>query len=155
MGVNHIEWNQGDRPPNVEDSPGNRFRQRLGGQVRPRTHSRYIHVKQELYDRGLWKKSCRCRKCGRTRSKNSHRIWVPTVPQPPYSPDLAPPHFFLFPKVKKALKRLYLDTTGNIKTTSPKLLRDIPFEDFQRTYNTWMFRWKKYIDEGGTYFENF
>ena len=35
-----------------------------------------------------------------------YRTWigVATVPRPPYIPDLAPPHFFLFPKVKKALK---------------------------------------------------
>lgn len=29
---------------------------------------------------------------------------VATLPQPPYSPDLAPPDFFLFPRMKKPLK---------------------------------------------------
>lgn len=29
---------------------------------------------------------------------------VPTIPQPPYSPDLAPPDFFLFPRLKTPLK---------------------------------------------------
>ena len=37
-----------DRPPDAEENPGSRYRQRLGGQARPRVHSRYIHVKQEL-----------------------------------------------------------------------------------------------------------
>ena len=36
----------GDRPPGVEDNPGNRYRQMLGGQERPRAHSRYNHVKR-------------------------------------------------------------------------------------------------------------
>ena len=37
-------FNQGDRPPNVEENPGNRYRQMLKGQARPRAHSRYIHI---------------------------------------------------------------------------------------------------------------
>ena len=32
------------------------------------------------------------------------QIWVATVPQPPYSPYVALPDIFLFPKVIKALK---------------------------------------------------
>ena len=83
------------------------------------------------------------------------RIGVVTFPQPPYSPDLSPPDFFLFPKVKKALKGCHLDTIDNIKTTCMRLLKDIPVEDFQEAYNTWMSRWKKCIDAGGGYFEEF
>ncbi|UYV81468.1 hypothetical protein LAZ67_20001279 [Cordylochernes scorpioides] len=32
------------------------------------------------------------------------RIGVEVLPQPPYSPDMSPPDFFLFPKVKRFLK---------------------------------------------------
>lgn len=32
------------------------------------------------------------------------RIGVEVLPQPPYSPDMSPPDFFLFPKVKRCLK---------------------------------------------------
>ena len=37
----------GDRTPEAEENPGSRYWQRLGRQVRPRVHSRYINVKQE------------------------------------------------------------------------------------------------------------
>ena len=30
---------------------------------------------------------------------------IPSLPQPPYSPDLAPCDFFLFPQLKKTMKR--------------------------------------------------
>ena len=36
-----------DIPPDAEENPGSRDRQRLGGQARTRAYSRYIHVKQE------------------------------------------------------------------------------------------------------------
>ena len=39
-------FKQGDRPPNAKENPGSPYRQRLGGQARPRAYSRYIHVKQ-------------------------------------------------------------------------------------------------------------
>ena len=44
--------NQGDKLPDAEENARSRHRQRLGGQARPRAHSRYIHVKQEWYERG-------------------------------------------------------------------------------------------------------
>ena len=40
-------FNQGYRLPDAEENPGSGYRQRLGGEARPRAHTRYIHVKQE------------------------------------------------------------------------------------------------------------
>ena len=34
----------GDRSTYVEDNPGSQYRQRLGEQVEPQVHSRYIHI---------------------------------------------------------------------------------------------------------------
>ena len=42
-------WNQGDSQPDAEENPGSRCRQKLGGQERLRTPSKYIHVKQEQH----------------------------------------------------------------------------------------------------------
>ena len=42
----------GDRLPDAEEIPGSGHRQRLEGHARTRAHSRYIHVKQELHERG-------------------------------------------------------------------------------------------------------
>jgi hypothetical protein len=53
---------------------------------------------------------------------------------PPYSPDLAPCDFWLFPKLKNALKGQRFadvsDTQRNVKT----LLRGIPENDFQDSF---------------------
>src|SRR5215469_3395240 len=40
------------------------------------------------------------------------------VPQPPYSPDLAPADFFLFPKLKSTLKGRRFQTVEEIKENS-------------------------------------
>jgi transposase len=40
------------------------------------------------------------------------------VPQPPYSPDLAPANFFLFPKLKSTLKGRRFKTVEEIKENS-------------------------------------
>ena len=45
--------NQQDKLPDMEDYSRSWYRQRLGGQARPRAHSRYIHLKQEWHERGF------------------------------------------------------------------------------------------------------
>jgi hypothetical protein len=57
-------------------------------------------------------------------------------PHPPYSHDLAPCDFFLFPKIKLKLKGLQFDTTENIQAESQRLL-DTPTEnDFDEAFQT-------------------
>ena len=48
------------------------------------------------------------------------------LPQPPYSPDLAPVDFFLFPKPKSTLKDRRFESIEAIKTNSLAHLRSIP-----------------------------
>jgi histone-lysine N-methyltransferase SETMAR len=40
---------------------------------------------------------------------------IPVVPHPPYSPDLAPCDFFLFPRIKMKLKGRRFDEVDTIK----------------------------------------
>ena len=47
---------------------------------------------------------------------------VTVVPQPPYSPDLAPADFFLFPKLKSTLKGHHFDAFDEIQKNSTKEL---------------------------------
>jgi transposase len=68
------------------------------------------------------------------------------VPQPPYSPDLAPVDFLLFPKLKSTLKGHRFQT---IEENSLWDLRAIP----QNAFQNWKKRWKRCIDNGGEYFE--
>jgi len=47
------------------------------------------------------------------------------VPHPPYSPDLAPCDFFLFPTMKKTLKGKRFATVEEMKTASQEALNNI------------------------------
>jgi transposase len=55
------------------------------------------------------------------------------VPQPPYSPDLAPAGVSLFPKMKSTLKGRRFQTVGEIRENSLQDLRAIP----QNTFQNW------------------
>ena len=52
------------------------------------------------------------------------------LPQPPYSPDLAPADFFLFPKLKSTLKGRCFESIEAVKTNSLAHLRSIPIKAF-------------------------
>ncbi|UYV74793.1 hypothetical protein LAZ67_12001006 [Cordylochernes scorpioides] len=52
------------------------------------------------------------------------------MPQPPYSPDLAPCGFFLFPKLKRPMKGRRYATLDEIKTASKEELKKIFKNDF-------------------------
>jgi len=49
---------------------------------------------------------------------------------PPYSPDLSPPDYFLFPKVKLQLKGARFDTVEEIQEAMTNQLNKIPAEEF-------------------------
>ena len=76
-----------------------------------------------------------------------------TMPQPPYSPDMAPCDFFLFPKIKKTLKGHRFTAIDDIKRASLKELKAIPKIEFQKCFEDWKKRWHKYIISNGDYFE--
>jgi histone-lysine N-methyltransferase SETMAR len=55
---------------------------------------------------------------------------VATLNHPPYSPDLSPANYFLFPKVKLQLKGARFDTTEETQKAVTNQLNKIPAEDF-------------------------
>ena len=66
---------------------------------------------------------------------------------------LAPPDFFLFPRMKRELKGHRLDFIEAIQAAKTKSLISIPETDFQRTFGEWQTRRTKCIDTRGIYFE--
>ena len=74
--------------------------------------------------------------------------------QRPYSPELAPCHFFLFPSLKKVLKGHRFEATGDIKRNSTKTLLDIPKEDFAKRFQQWQIRWAKCVAAEGNCVED-
>jgi len=75
------------------------------------------------------------------------------IPHPPYSPDLAPCDFFLFPRMKRAMKGKRFADVEAVKATSQKVLEDITLEEFQKCFAEWKKRLDKCIASNGEYFE--
>ena len=73
------------------------------------------------------------------------------IPHPPYSPDLAPCDFFLFPKLKLRMKGRRFDTIEEIQEESQRVLYSFPKRDFQGYFQAWQKRWDRCIRaKGGT-----
>ena len=71
-----------------------------------------------------------------------------TVPQPPYSWDLAPCDFWLFPK----LRSCRYETNGEMKEAMTKVIDTPTQEDFHGAFQR-LLELYKYIAAGGDYFE--
>jgi len=72
---------------------------------------------------------------------------------PPYSPDLAPADFFLFPKLKTTLEGRRFKTIGKIQENAIRELRAITESAFQEAFQQWEKRWERCIVSRGDYFE--
>ena len=69
---------------------------------------------------------------------------IKTVPYPPYSPDLAPCNFWLFPK----LRGCHYETIEEMKEAVMKVIDTLTQEDFHK-----LLEWYKCITAGGDYFK--
>jgi len=78
---------------------------------------------------------------------------IPVVPQPPYSPDLSPCDFFLFPRLKNHLKERHFGTLNNIQKSVTDELKGIPAEAFQHCYEKWKQHLRCCVAAQGNYFE--
>jgi transposase len=72
---------------------------------------------------------------------------------PPYSPDLSPCDYFLFPKLKLPLKGRLFEDVQDIQGAVTSSLRAIPQEDVQRLFQSLLDRSTRCIDVEGMYFE--
>ena len=79
---------------------------------------------------------------------------VKLMEHPPYSPDLAPCDFFLFPKLKKKLRGQVFKDENKIEKEIMKFFNGLKKTDWYSAFNMWKQRMQKCIDNGGDYFEN-
>ena len=73
---------------------------------------------------------------------------TPVVLQPPYSPDLSPADFFLFPKLKSSLKGRRFQTAEEIKENSIRDLRAVLQNTFKDAFQNWKKSWARCIKRG-------
>ena len=74
---------------------------------------------------------------------------IKTVPQPPYSRDLAPCDFWLFPKLGDYL----YETIEEMKEAVTKVIDTLTREDFHGALQKMLERYNKCIASGGDYLE--
>jgi hypothetical protein len=75
------------------------------------------------------------------------------ITHPPYSPDLAPCDFFLFPKMKLKLKERQFDTIEEIQADSQTVLDTVTEKEFQEVFQKWRRCWDWGLHVGGNYFK--
>jgi len=80
---------------------------------------------------------------------------IPVIQQPPYSPDMAPCDFWLFPQLKTVLKGKRFENIDTIKKNATSMLNTIPKDSFKNCVWQWQDRWKQYVSSQGEYFENY
>lgn len=78
---------------------------------------------------------------------------VKVLPHPPYSPDLAPCDFFLFPRLKKHLSGRRYGSRLSLGAGIYQCLMSIPKTDYELPFQKWIKRLKLCISSGGEYFE--
>ena len=74
---------------------------------------------------------------------------IKTVPHCPYSPDVAPCDFWLFPK----LRGCRYETIEEMKEAVMKVIDTLTQEDFNGAFQKLLERYNKRIAAGGDYFE--
>ena len=77
------------------------------------------------------------------------KMGIKTVPQPPYSPDLAPCDFWLFPKPRGCRYEII----DEMKEVVMKVINMFTHEDFNGAFQKLLERYNKCIAAGGDYFE--
>ena len=74
---------------------------------------------------------------------------IKTVPYCPYSPDIAPCDFWLFPK----LRGCRYETIEEMKEAVMKVIDTLTQEDFHGAFQKFFEQYNKCIAAGGDYFE--
>ena len=70
---------------------------------------------------------------------------------PPYSPDLSPPDFWLFPKLKKLLSLKRYSNARSAGINIKNSLKKIEISNYREAFNIWIRRLKKCVKNNGEY----
>ena len=79
-------------------------------------------------------------------------FWL-NLTSPPYSPNLAPCDFFLFPSLKTKLQGICFETSEAVLKKSEAILKDLTKNGLRIVFEEWQQCCKKCIQLWGEYFE--
>ncbi|KAG5328520.1 SETMR methyltransferase, partial [Acromyrmex charruanus] len=71
----------------------------------------------------------------------------------PYSPDLSPNDFFLFPNIKKKMRGERFELPEAAVETFRTLISEVTASEWKKCFENWFERMQKCIDLKGEYFE--
>jgi histone-lysine N-methyltransferase SETMAR len=74
---------------------------------------------------------------------------IQVVPHPPYSPDLAPADFCLFPEVKAAIAGSKFDCVQEVKCAWEGVTTPLYPSDFAEAFDKWVARWQRCLEREG------
>ena len=110
---------------------------------RPRIEWSGVHL---LHD------NASCHKCEVVKSfLDSEKVNV--LNHSPYSPDLSPCDFFLFPRLKKMLSGNKNTSRSSLGSAIYQCLQQIPKEDYLSAFRDWVKRLQTCVSVKGEYFE--
>lgn len=75
------------------------------------------------------------------------------LPHPPYSPDLAPSDYHLFPNMKKPLRGVRFESLNDVKRAINRWIAETPKNFFEDGLKKLVTRWDKCIQLNGDYIE--
>ena len=78
---------------------------------------------------------------------------IKTVTQPPYSPDVAPCDFWLFPKLTGSRYETFVEMKEAVRKVIDTLTQEDFHGAFHGTFQKLLERYNKCIASGGDYFE--
>ena len=81
------------------------------------------------------------------------KMGIKSVPQPPYSSDLAPCDFCLLPKLKEKLRGCHYETIEEMKEAVMKVIETLTQEELHGAFTKLLEQYNNCIAAGGDYFE--
>jgi hypothetical protein len=78
---------------------------------------------------------------------------IPVLLHAPYSPDLSPCDFYLFPKLKSRVKGHHFPTLDSMQKAVTNTTKTLTEADFQSSYEAWKICRAKCVASEGCYFE--
>lgn len=80
---------------------------------------------------------------------------ISILDHPPYSPELTPADFWLFPNLKRVLKEKRFSDVEDIKSSAKEKKRHIPIQVFENCFQQWPKHWVHCKELEGDQFEKF
>ncbi len=81
-----------------------------------------------------------------------HKTGMDLMSHPPYSPDLAPCDFWLFPTMKGKLRGMRFETLDDLQIAVSRTLKSIPKEEYRQALQCLPHRYQRCVDQDGGFF---